>query len=450
MAIAFDGTGGLFTRIGRVGKLLYLANQHQAALPAALDTLITEYDETTPPGLRDSIAATIANATGIIANQIAWMPLLQNLANSTLLRMVYADAPAAANSVGNALREVIAQMLAGPESVKASTVSVATAAATGNSSADGVVVGSAKLIDGKANEMLLPEVGRLVCTADSFRGQTTAGNEVFQYQGQPVTGNVYNYDWPTGSGETSSHTAASPATGSLLTNGDMETFATLANVPDSWTVAVGTPGTHILQNTGTYYDGASSVKLPGSATLASFYQAVDVLSSQHYAVGLRYYLSGVPAAGVLTIEMVDASGTVLTDDAGTNLRKQVTLSAAAGTTWLSLSDCFITPRSLPSEVRFRIRLSTALSTGTDLFVDRAIVAPMRRAYTGGTYLGLLSGRTPWALRDYFTVTGANNRGGASYNATFQALFDRLFNMRQLGLQLPSDASPSLADTLITA
>lgn len=448
MAIDFDSGDGLFDRLGRIGKLLYLTNTHQAALPAALDSLITKYDETTPPGLRDAIALTIASVNGIIANQIAWMPTLASLANTTLLRMVRNDVPSSSNSIGDAVREVIAQMVTQSKTVKASTTSVSIASVL--AAGDGQVVGSTKLPNGTANELVIPEVAKLVCRSDSYTGNAVAGNESFQFISAPNTVNAWNYDWPGGSNGSATFTAISPTTGTVVTNGDLETWEGSPLSPSDWTVSVGTAGTNIVQETTTIYDGSYSAKIVGGATLTAIYQAVSVLSSTPYALGFWIYLSGVPAAGVLTVELVDSAGTVLTDDAGTNLSTTVTLSSSAATTWIPCSAVFITPRSLPSEVRLRVRISTALSAGTNLFVDRIMLGAMTRAYTGGPYFGVLSGATPFAVRDAFTATVANNRGGASYNATFQALFDRFFGMRAIGVQLPSDASPNIADTLITS
>jgi hypothetical protein len=70
-------------------------------------------------------------------------------------------------------------------------------------------------------------------------------------------------------------------------------------------------------------------------------------------------------------------------------------------------------------------------------------------YPGGPLIGVVAGSSKWALNDQYNLTIANNQAGASYGSTFQILFDRLFNMKQYRLVLPDDASPSIADTLIT-
>lgn len=450
MAIDIDA---LFTRLGRCGKLALLVNQHQAALPAALEALITLYDGTTPPGLRDVVAPLISFAGNgaVVANQQAWLSVVQEAARQTVIRTVLADRPSAAVSLGEALAEVIRQMAAGSESVLRSATSVA--AAAGTNTGNGVCVVSNKRGDGLANELIFPEVVRLECVADSFGGGRAAGSEGFTYFGQ--VGNaadVWGYDWPRGSGVAALFTAASPSDETYLLNGDFEDFAT-ANVPDSWTIAAGTAGTHVLKDAAVFYDGASSVKLPGSATLASLTQepATPLTGLTPYAVALWVRVSGVPAAGVLTVDLCDSAGTVTQDAAGTNNSFTQSLPALSAATWTPVSGVFRTSRSVPSGVKVRVRLTTALSTGTDLNIDRVVLTPLLAPYQGGPGLALVSGSAPFAAGDVFTLTMTNDRASATYNATFQAFFDRAFGMRALGLQLPSVASSETqADTLITS
>ena len=83
-----------------------------------------------------------------------------------------------------------------------------------------------------------------------------------------------------------------------------------------------------------------------------------------------------------------------------------------------------------------------------MYIDRLALAAATLAYNGGPYLAVFSGSTPFQKADSWTVNTTNSRGGASYNGTFQTAFDRLFNMRSLGLLLPSAASPTISDGLI--
>ena len=450
MTILLSGAGGLFTRLGRIGKLAYLVNTHQATLPAALESLYTQYDGTSPPGMRDYIAPAISQTQGYIANQGTWLPSLQALARSTLIRMVQLDTPSASGSLKNALTELIRQMKLGGNTVQQSTVSLTPAALAGMVGT-GQLVTSTLRTDGTTNELLIPEVGRLVCVSDSYLTGSVAGNESFQYRGQvPTSSDVWAYDWLTGTGATTQLTVISPTLGSLLVNGNFLGFA-VANVPDNWIIATGAAGVQIFQDLTTFYASSSAVKFVGDgATLTALTQVVSPSASTLYAPGLWFRLSAVPAAGVLAIELVDSTGSVILDDAGAANTVSISLPAQASATWLPLSGVFRVPKSIPLGAYVRLRLSTALSVGVNLWIDQVTMGAMSQAYAGGPYLALLAGATPFALNDQWSVTGANNRGGATYNATFHALFDRIFGMRSLGLILPSNAVPSIPDSLITA
>jgi hypothetical protein len=108
------------------------------------------------------------------------------------------------------------------------------------------------------------------------------------------------------------------------------------------------------------------------------------------------------------------------------------------------------PRVLPATVRLRVRVSTAISSGTNIFIDRLAMGTISALYTGGPGAAIFSGNVPFIQGDGWNVTTTNDRGGSSNMGTFQALFDRLFNMRALGLLLPSSGLPTIADTLISA
>lgn len=445
--------GGLFRQLGRVGKLALLVDQHQTALPAAFESLLVQYDGQTPPGFRDVIATAVALAPQAVANQAAWLPALQQAAVGTLIRHVQKDKPAAAGSVQLALEELVRQMRASGDTVKRSAVAVAATPAAGNAG-DGVAVATATRGDGLPAELLIAEVARLEVTADSFGGGATAGSETATYYG--AAGNpadVWAYDWPAGSGVATALTAVSPSSGSYLTGGDFEVFSP-ADTPDDWAIEVGAAGVEVFEEGTTVYSGLKAVRVAGSATLTRLAQtlAADTLPPALTPLGcvLWVRVSGVPAAGVLTIDLTDAAGAVTTDDQGAANSFTQSLPALAAATWTPVSGVFRTGRSLPVGLKLRVRLSTALSAGTNLYLDRVTLFPLVTVYAGGPAVGVASGAAPFAAADAWTLTSTNDRGGAADNATFQALFERIFGLSSLGLLLPSANTPTVADTLITA
>lgn len=107
---------------------------------------------------------------------------------------------------------------------------------------------------------------------------------------------------------------------------------------------------------------------------------------------------------------------------------------------------FRLPSVVPDVVYLRIRISTAISSGTSVFLDHAALAKMQALYTGGPLAAAFSGSTPFEAGDLFTITTTNDRAGL-----FQEWFARNFDMPQLGRLLPSDVNglETLADSLIS-
>ena len=72
------------------------------------------------------------------------------------------------------------------------------------------------------------------------------------------------------------------------------------------------------------------------------------------------------------------------------------------------------------------------------------MTPLTRLYAGGPLIGLFSGSSPWAYQDTATLAIAN-----TYAALWVRLLERWFSLRDKGLQFPTDASPTIADSLIS-
>ena len=101
-----------------------------------------------------------------------------------------------------------------------------------------------------------------------------------------------------------------------------------------------------------------------------------------YAVNLALKVDVVPAAGVLTIDLIDGNSNVIQDAQGNNNSFAVTLSGAT-TSWVFHSGVFRMPRALPAAMFLRIRLSTGLSSGSNLFIDHLAMGALTRLYNGG-------------------------------------------------------------------
>lgn len=458
--ITLTGSGSLFTRLGRIGRLIYLVNTHQGTLPAALESYYTEYDGLTPgTGLRDVVATAIANRDAFIANQGAWLPIVRDEAIQTVLRTVAAANPHSAGSLKSALQQVIADMVASSDTVERCAVAATPTAITGTVG-NGVLITSLVRGDGLPSELVFEETGSIKCTGDSYTDGASSGSELFAYYGavgDPT--DTLNYNWPVGSGIATGFTVASPGNSTTLVNAGFETFTT-ANIPDNWTIHTGTAGTNVFQETGTVYPDGTESALKLVSTVANvrleqqFGSAAGTSTSPTplvpYGVNLWYRVTANPAGSTLSVSLVDGSGTVVNDTQGTANTISVSLPGVSTGTWLALSGVFRLPKSLPAVLKFRITLADPTVGSLSCFVDRLTMAPMTQVYPSGPWVSVHGGSTPFADGDGWDLAVTNDRAGATYNATFQALFDRLFGMRDLGLVLPSSNSPTIADTLITA
>ena len=457
MGIPWTGTGGLFTRMGCMGRMLRDLNLfQQAQYQTDFLNVVAQYG--TEPAL---IAALSTAADGGRQAVGSIGSTLKTLATNTVNTMIWeANAQSSRTDILTSLKEVIAEMQAQAQTVQACTVTIGGTAGTSNTGT-GVFVGSTKRGDGLVQENTYAETAVLTCTADARTGGATSGNETFRFAGDVAQTNTLHWEWPLGSGASTSFTAIDGtkdnSSNNLLTNSGFETF--VANAPSNWTIITGTAGTNLKQSTGTFYSGAGSLQFVGDgATLTSIAQqfnssstgtAGTLLPDTVYHGNVFLKLDATPGAGALTIDLIDGTSTVVNDDQGTANSYTVTLSAIP-LPWAAYSFAFRTPKLLPSAVKIRLRLSTALSSGSNLFIDHFGFGAATKLYSGGPYGSVFSGSTAFLLNDSFSVVTTNDRGKSYGLQTFQTLFARLFAMMSNELLLPSSASPTITDSLFAA
>lgn len=211
-----------------------------------------------------------------------------------------------------------------------------------------------------------------------------------------------------------------------------------------------TPGTTTAGSANAFSGKALELDSNGSE-LTTMNQAVTLSPLTRYAFSLRAMADVVPAAGVITIDLVDGiGGSVVADEAGTSISSTIDCTALT-TSFAARSFTFTTPQTMPTVTYWRIRISTAVSSGTSIFLDHACLVAMTELYAGGPCVAIFSGNIlPEAKNgtsdgDYLTLTVANN-----YAGEFQSYFERNFQMAAKRLRLPSvtDGSETLADSLI--
>jgi hypothetical protein len=451
------GSGGLFTRVGRLGGLLDAINLNRGVgVPTHVASIQAQYQSAN----QDIISNLYSNLSSYQNAAGSFNQPIRTMATDTVVDMINP----LDGTLNTALVNLIAQMNNSSQTVQKNTVWGSIAYLPGNTGNPNVVV-SLRDVHGGHNELCFAELITATCINDSQFSAGLAGIEPFSIQGQPSIADPLNWLWPEGSGSGTRATVSAinslgqsgqggPANWSV--NGSFETWSVTANYPANWEIAIGTPGTSVLRATavGDVYDGLSAIGFVGdgaeNTTLRERFSTAGsrqtipatLFPSMQLAFNLFIKVDVVPAAGVLRIGLSDGSA-IINSDAGVPNSLDVDLTAI-GTSWTPQAWAFQVPSVLPSAVYLEIKLTTALSAGTKLFLDRVSLDQMTSLYAGGPAISVFSGNVNLTKGDAFIINVYNDYGGA-----FQNLFERLFSMRSKGVQLPSSNSPSIPDSLIS-
>lgn len=192
--------------------------------------------------------------------------------------------------------------------------------------------------------------------------------------------------------------------------------------------------------------GSRSVEFDADgAELTTIQVPVSVLPVTQYAFSLLMKADVAPAAGVFTVDLVDGiGGTTLVDEEAVS--NSFTIDATALTTsFVHKTGVFRTPLNLTDIVYLRIRISTAVSAGTSVFLDETCLVTMTELYRGGLSASLFTGPTAWDVDDKLTLPVTNDRAGAIHE-----WMDRVYNLRETDFLLPSDnaGGETILDSLI--
>lgn len=459
MALTYDGTGGLFTRLGALIYMMDAVRTHQANLKTLLANVQGEYSSTDAymiEVLAGNIDRRIAEAGGVLND-------VRAAAERTIIEMCFAEAntSGAANTmrsrqITDALVWLIRQMDADSETLDGTTItkSSATYGATNvgngrfvyNFDAPNILLGSTADWPNVRTETLEAR-----CVHDAANGAISRGAEVFEIRGQPAYAPL-DYRFPAGSGTLTRvvSVAAAVDAGGLyenqLTNSDFEDQT--SNLPDQWAVVTGTAGTQFQTETGTFYRGARSIKLNAGNGAFDIRQQLGasggtlgrLTPDRPYVIALAHKIDS-GCVGVIRISVKDGSGNII--DSG-NFNNTLTLTSSS-TSWTITSVTLRSPRNIPQDTYLHIESTTALTTAA-AYIDEVILAELVPIAPGGQAVGMIAGSTDWRADDNGRFEFTNNNEGA-----FVRAFDRLFDMYGKGLSLPQDYSASdgtISDGLI--
>lgn len=490
MSISFTGTGSWGARMGVFAGRILSANlslgnadisaggllalgvgttniraQFNSALQFVVDSLYAQRD--TARTAFDTLKSTMASYAAI-----------------TTIEQADAAVTLVSRDLTTALQEVIVEM-AGSGTIYApdyyvalNTCAAGTPAANSANTGTGVMVASIKRPDGRASEYAYAETIEAICTQDAQAGGglhsgATARQEQFSVNGETAASSLLSWDWPKGSGISTTLTAVdcdgNNALGNLLYNSNFSAVTT-ANQPDYWgaplvgvcgtdifseTVVVNRTGGKALKFTGTGGSPLSSIAQTfGVATPAvgTSGTAASLKPSTTYAFNCFVKDSGAGlVAGVLKIDLVNASNTNIADDAAVANSATVAFSVTTAS-YASFSGFFRTPKVLPSAVKLRVSVSTALTSTESMYVaDLALTEIPAPLYVGGPFVALFAGATNFIFNDKITCAITNSLAGV-----MQTWAWRMFNLPSLGgdpsqgLQLPSASGGTVINDNLVA
>ncbi len=466
-----SAVGNLFNRLGRIAGLVEnLSSYQQTQLSLMTDT-------TTGIGVQfaaePDIQAIIGGTYIGLLNSFGGLGgIAQTAAVATINRMVFRDNPQAGQTLQSyntltSIKEVIRQMGLAGATVQAMTVTATTAAFIGMG--NGVInVSTKRPSDGRTLENAYSEELLFTVQTDSY-GPTNAteGNEALLITSEGALSDLFAFDWPLGSGSRATLNAidgsASNSSGNLLTNSGFEDFT--SDVPDNWTLVVGTGGVNVFEESTLVYDPPPNKALRflgDSSTLIELTQEFSnasgtlgqLITNTQYSFNIFMRRDGVQAAaGVLEISLVDENNVIIQDEAGVDNAFTIDLTGSNAvpltTVYQAYKGVFRTPAIMPDELFLRMRLTTAITTGRSVYLDKISFGVMTQIYTSGPFVAVHSGSIPFLIGDYGTATISNSRDSATLN-TWQVVFVRFFPNEMLNneLMLPSSSVPTISDTLI--
>ena len=378
---------------------------------------------------------------------VSWISALNSRALSTLQDrdLILEQLPLGdSNDSTSILREMIIDMIDNSESVDKNVVTVGsvtkncTNANCGTIILDSVLDGFNPPASGFSaqrfyanweSEISLDDSVTMKCTVDSENSGTLDG-EFFRWVGKPRRPSPFHWQ-DTGSGDGPTFQVLNAV--SLLSNGEFESFS--GDAPSSWTIDAGTAGSQIFKETVTVYRGDAALEFLGDASTASIQvsQAVSNLTPlRRYCFAIWLRGTAGTSSGTLTIQF---EGTGYTAGA----TEKISMSAAnlAATTSYTLKSFHVTmPSDIPSDLKLVIKW-TGTPSAHSVYFDAAVFGPVQ--YVNGINGVIVAGSEKFLIGDELKFTVGTDDGGA-----FQSWFRDCFFF-----QLPSDASPSISDSLAT-
>lgn len=456
MALTYDGTNGIFTRLGKLIGLMDAVRAHQADIRSRVAGIEAEYSSA------DAwwIGPLLANLELRVSEAGRILEDVRLAALKTVVESCFDESQTTTRQVmprkdlEQALLFLQREMRADSETIKRTTATIGSPTAAAGNVGDGTVVLAQLPPKRFGSNTNLPyartELLEFRCVEDSQGLGVASGEEVFEIRGQTAFPNLDDR-FPAGSGiqlrvpSVRASIDAGARFANQLTNGSFEAFT--SNAPDNWEIVTGVAGTDLGQDFVAYWRDSSSLSLTGDgSTLIHLRQQLrsstgttgSVTADRPYLLALRAKKDAGLLAGAVSVALRDGSGTIISGS-------EVTITTSVSSSGFDLlTAAFRTPLELAPNLWLDIRCTTALTSGNSLFIDELLLCEMRQATPSSPSMVILAGQDDWIVDDSLTVAVTNNGEGAIYLG-----MDRLFDLHSKGLPFPDDTSPSILDSLIS-
>ena len=449
-----------FAYLGRLAGLLNESDEyHGETLVSLADAVASEWD-----GLEELIGRLYPTLDAAVQSGRGWAAYAKGLAQATLVELVRVDNPRPDLSLDTAIDEFLRQLASSGDCVARVFVDTSISADPSNESNPCWVV-STKYPSGLETVYAFAEDLEAEVVADGQEGGgATTGSERVRVRGE-YTYAVDPLDprWPMGSASSVSLTVVDPSLdcqggyGNWLRNGDFneweESSSAAEYTPKYWRVEAGVAGTNLFEDSSGYDDTAALVFYGDGTTNITVTQAfgsttgtpLNLRPLDQFAVLLRLKATTTGVSGTLRVALVDSSNAVTSDDQGNPNSFTCNLSLLSLSSWSRASGVFRTPSVLPSGLKLQIRLTSPLGSGKTIAVDEVAMARMVPLYTGGPSVSLIAALAPAIRGDRWVIRVTSTANEKSWHRAF----DRLFDGRARGKQLPECSSPSILSSLIT-
>jgi len=305
------------------------------------------------------------------------------------------------------------------------------------------------------NENMQTEDLSIICRQDAPTDGATQYKEMFDVQGS-ITGTtegIYATMIP-GVDSDFSNRLQNAATASADDASIPFVNFTVADTPNDWTLTAGVAGTTILEQTTDYVFGTTCLKFYGDGTVAheitqdanTFYgaSATDqaVTPNEKYIIGS--WIKTDATAGVWDMRM---TGTGYTPVATEYVADD--FSSTPPSSWTLAKAYVRMPKSIPTDLGVRIKMTTILPNGKYALMDGSFFARMRYVAEKGVYIAIIPGGTGAIAGtdpDYWTLSLTNSAAGAMQS--FMTLrtnprgAERIRVRPNLQIYLPHDATAS--------